>query len=294
VLGLLVALSIGLITVSYHPATADLVKGPQMALLDAVAPIERGLDRAWQPFQSAYDWTRTLLRSTEENPRLHKRVARSEAKLAELQRLRAENVRLRAILELDSKNTYPTGYDRVVGRVIARTPNAIDRAIVVDVGTSDGVQVDDPVMTSAGLIGIVRAVSGNSAQVGLIINRSQAVTATVTGSGATGVMRSASNEGSPVLALDYVSRRVPVRVGDRVLTAGWRSGSLQSLFPPGIPIGIVSGVGNSPADLFKSVQVTPNADFDRLHEVIVLTPQQRTAPPPIEFNDNAARTKGAS
>ena len=64
--------------------------------------------------------------------------------------------------------------------------------------------------------------------------------------------------------------------GDTVVTAGWRTGDLESLFPYGIPIGTVTAVGQSDVDLFKRVQVTPLVDFDSLGTLIVLVPNGRT------------------
>jgi rod shape-determining protein MreC len=59
-------------------------------------------------------------------------------------------------------------------------------------------------------------------------------------------------------------------VGDTIVTAGWRSSKLASLYPRGIPIGRVTSVGQADTDLWKQVQVEPFADFDRVDAALVL------------------------
>ena len=65
-------------------------------------------------------------------------------------------------------------------------------------------------------------------------------------------------------------KKLKVAVGDTIVTAGWRSSKLASLYPRGIPIGRVTSVGQADTDLWKQVQVEPFADFDRVDAVLVL------------------------
>jgi rod shape-determining protein MreC len=63
-----------------------------------------------------------------------------------------------------------------------------------------------------------------------------------------------------------------------VITAGWRSGRLESLYPRGIPIGTVASVGQQDVDLYKRIQVSPLVNFDSLSEVIVLVERPKPKP----------------
>lgn len=272
---ILLALGLVLLTLSYG-SNAD--SGPlhtvQVRTMEVVAPIETGLTRAWTPFNDAYEWVHRLVKATSENPRLKSKLDEQQLQLAELQTTKRENVRLRRLLGLDRRGTFPHGFDRVFATVIARSPTELDRSILVDVGSADGVQVDDPVMSSRGLIGRVQDVSEHGARVGLIINQGEAVSVRTAESDASGVLRSVTNDAQPVMEVEYVPQRLRVRVGETVITSGWAKGELESIYPAGIPIGTVTSVGNSQGDFYKSVQVTPLADFDRLIEVVVLTKHQ--------------------
>ena len=75
--------------------------------------------------------------------------------------------------------------------------------------------------------------------------------------------------------LDRVGKDEFVEEGNLVITAGWRSGKLESLYPRGIPVGMVKSVGQQDVDLYKRIQVAPLVNFDALAEVIVLVPKKR-------------------
>ena len=63
--------------------------------------------------------------------------------------------------------------------MIARSPTVWFSDVTIDVGSGDGVAVDDPVVNGDGLVGTVTAVTGGSAQVTLIADHSSAVSAKV-------------------------------------------------------------------------------------------------------------------
>ncbi len=64
--------------------------------------------------------------------------------------------------------------------------------------------------------------------------------------------------------------------GDVITTSGFRSGDLTSLYPRGIPLGVVSSVSQTDTDIYKKVQVDPYVDFANLEAVIILIPQLGT------------------
>ena len=63
-----------------------------------------------------------------------------------------------------------------------------------------------------------------------------------------------------------------------MITAGWTTERFESLFPRGIPIGVVESVGQQDVDLFKRIQIAPLVDFDSLAVVIVLIEKEPVPP----------------
>ena len=117
--------------------------------------------------------------------------------------------------------------------------------------------------------------SSHTARVELLTDQEAAASAIDVRTGAPGVVRHARGT-RETLVLDRVPKEDVVKVGDQIVTAGWRSGSLGSLFPKGILIGEVTSVGQTDTDLYQQVQVDPSVDFGSLDAVLVLVPKSRT------------------
>ena len=270
--GLIVA-SMALITVSYQNPGGE-PQGVQLVVLEVVSPIERGMSRAWDPIAGAWDWSGRLITATNENPSLTAENAklREELRFAKVDQETFD--RYRRELAFDETFTFPNegSYERKWAQVTMRQPGAVERSIVIDIGSSEGVREDDPVMVPGGLIGRVTSVTPNNSIVGLLLDDTQSVSAAVTGSEAWGPLKTVSTEGGPTMQLRFVKQSAEVDIDDQVVTSGFASknGELRSTYPKGLPIGIVTNVGNDPADVHKTVQVTPFADFDRIDEVMVL------------------------
>jgi rod shape-determining protein MreC len=58
--------------------------------------------------------------------------------------------------------------------------------------------------------------------------------------------------------------------GDVVVTSGFRSGDLSSLYPRGLPLGVVTSVSQSDTDIYKKIQLDPFVNFENLEAVIAL------------------------
>jgi rod shape-determining protein MreC len=113
-------------------------------------------------------------------------------------------------------------------------------------------------------------VASNVAQVTLLTDDSSAVSVLDIATDASGI----SQQGiSGSLTVDRVTKDQVVKRGDVLVTAGWRSGDLSSLYPRGIQVCQVTQVGQSDTDLYKQIQCQPFVDFSTLEAVLVLAPK---------------------
>lgn len=266
---MLVFLSLALITVYFRESTGGPLHGAQRIGLSILMPFEVAGERIARPFRDAAGWTSDLLGAKGENERLREQVEALRKQLIAEQTAARENERLRELLGYVSGSSFPTDYRGVVTRVVARPPSAYNQEVLISAGSSSGVKLNSPVITEDGLVGLVTDVTSNGAKVTLLTDQSSAVSAIVLQSGAAGVVRHGPSD-SGALSLDRVPKDELVTGGDLVITAGWRSGRLESLYPRGIPIGTVESVGQQDVDLYKRIQVSPLVHFDSLSEVIVL------------------------
>jgi rod shape-determining protein MreC len=277
--GGLVALALVLVTISFREDGSGPLADAQSAAASALRPLQVAADRVAEPFRDAYAWGEGLAHARTDAKRLQREneVLRQQyvrARLAE-----QENARLRSLLRFRSGPRFPEGFEGVAAEVIYRPPGAYAQAIVVAAGRDDGIRVDDPVVTAQGLVGTVSRVGSRTARVTLLTDDQSAVSATVLGTEAAGIVRLGQGPRAP-LRLVRVPKEAVVKVGDTVVTAGWRSRRFSSLYPQGILIGRVTSVGRADTDLFTQVQLEPFADLSSLEAVLVLVPSDRAAGTP--------------
>jgi rod shape-determining protein MreC len=160
--------------------------------------------------------------------------------------------------------------------VIARSPTVWFSSVKIDKGSNDGVRLDQPVIASGGLAGKITSVSSGAAQVTLLTDASSAVSAQVMPDGANGIVK--PEVGNPRdLLLDFVEKGRRVTEGTTVVTSGFTSSRVESLFPRGIPIGTVTEVDLDEIELYQRVHIKPFADLRRLDWLQVLTARGRPA-----------------
>jgi rod shape-determining protein MreC len=273
----LVFLSLALVTVYFRESEGGPLHGAQRIGLSILMPFEVAGERIARPFRDAAGWSSDLLGAKGENERLRTEVEELRKQLIGEQTAARENARLRELLGYVGGTSFPTDYRGIVTRVVARPPSAYNQAVLIAAGSSSGVKENSPVITEDGLVGLVTDVTSNGAKVTLLTDQRSAVSAIVLQSDAAGVLRHGPSD-SGALSLDRVPKDELVNEGDLVITAGWRSGRLESLYPRGIPIGTVESVGQQDVDLYKRIQVAPLVNFDSLSEVIVLVERPKSKP----------------
>ena len=104
----------------------------------------------------------------------------------------------------------------------------------------------------------------------LLTDESSAVSARDVLTGATGLVEPGQSGDS--LVMTRVRKEENVEVGDEIVTSGWTSGDLSSLYPKNIPVGVVTSVGQTQTDLYQQVQIASGVDFASLDAVAVLVP----------------------
>jgi rod shape-determining protein MreC len=266
---LLVIASLVLLSSHFSEGSSGPLHGIQRGLATILGPLEEGADRALKPARDLVNWFDETFEARGRNDELEAEVQDLRERVTAAEAATKENQQLREMLELGPGGGI-AGREAVTGRVIGRSPTLWYSTVTIDVGSSSGVAVDDPVINGDGLVGRVTDTTGGTAQVTLITDHRSAVSATVVPSGPSGVLK--PEVGDPeVLLLDFIEDDRQVREGETVVTAGWTSGRLSSVFPYGIPIGRVTDTASEEQETFDSVHVEPFADVRELDFVEVLT-----------------------
>ena len=267
VLTLLIIGSFLLLTITYGQSSGGLQRGVSTVF----SPLQTVADRALKPARDLVDWFDKTFDARGENSRLKDELVTARRQAVAGQEALQENAQLRKLVALDRGPALAeSAYEPVTGRVIARSPTVWNSTVTIDVGSGDGVGVDDPVISGDGLVGQIASVQGGSAQVTLITDHASAVSAKVVPGGVQGVIR--PNVGDPEdLILDFIDSTTHVHGGQVVVTSGWRAQGLASLFPPGLPVGEVTSAPIVEQEASQQVHLRPYADVANLDLVQVLT-----------------------
>jgi rod shape-determining protein MreC len=266
VLALLVIGSFALLTVTYGQGS----DGMQRGVSTVFSPILSVADGALKPARDLVNWFDETFDAKGRNERLHEELKTTREQAVGAQAALAENAELRKLLDLDRSGAIPSGYEPVTGRVIARSPTVWFADVTIDVGSGDGVEVDDPVVNGDGLVGKVAAVTGGSARVTLIADHSSAVSAKIVPSGIQGVMKPSVGDPGDLI-LDFLDSEKRVGKGQSVVTSGWRGQGIESEYPPNLPIGEVVEASLLEQEAQQQVHIRPFADLRELDLVQVLT-----------------------
>jgi rod shape-determining protein MreC len=271
----LVIASLALITASFRETSGGSLHGMQNSGAAAMKPFEVAADRVARPFRDAYNWVDGLASARSENRKLKKEIRELRQEYATAQSAQNDNVVLQKLLDYERGPSFPTDFKAVNASVLARAAPDIQQQLTVAAGSRQHVRVNDPVVTSDGLVGKVTRVTPDVARVTLLTDATSAVAAIDLETKAYGLVQHGAGGGA-----QFVFGRVPkdktVKAGDLIVTAGTQLPSLPDIYPKGILIGRVSSVDQNDVDIYKQIQVAPFADFSSLEAVAILVPKART------------------
>lgn len=276
VLAVLLAVCLVLLTVYFSEPVGGGLHAIQRGAGEALSPLEEGASRAFKPFSDLFGWVGDVIDAKKQNKQLKAEVKDLHGQLALLATDKREADQLRALAQVSAN--LPTGAHTVTARVIAHSPTVWYSTIQVDKGRSDGVHVNDPVITAGGLAGRVVETTGGTARVALITDASSAVSGEIMPNGVAGVVK--PEIGGKDLILDFIPKGSHVRRGQIVVTSGFQDGAIGSLFPRGIPIGKVGSVNQDQLEVYQRVRVQPYADLRSMDFVQIVTnngPASQTA-----------------
>jgi rod shape-determining protein MreC len=270
VLALLVVVSLILLTAYFGESPQSPLHNVQRGIVQVFSPVQAGASKVLSPVRDVANWVSDTLKAKSNVDKLRKQNKELIAQLATLKTEQQQNAQLTAEVGLDQtigvRNYHPVG-----ANVIGRDPTLWYQQVEVDAGSDEGVELNDPVLADGALVGDVTTVDASVSIVTLITDHDYAVAAQVTNqAGDQGIL--APSVGNPnQLLLQDLPGRAQITAGQQVVTAGFKAGSLTSLYPPGLPIGTVSNA--NPNQLYNNnqVQVAPTADLRHFSSVQILT-----------------------
>ncbi len=281
----LLALSLVLVSVSGSPSIRDLEHG----IVFAFRPVQGALAGFGHDLSSIAAALGEIDQLRTENEALRAEIDRIRIDDRQAAELRRENELLTGLLQLRSGFEYET----VAASVIARDSSEVQRRIVLDRGTSDGVVLGDVVIAGGGaLVGRVVDVGPASATVQLISDSASTVIGQLGTSAATGEVIG-QLPGS--LRMDNIDSSVTVTLGEEVITAGIEiAGGIRSPYPKGLVIGRVIDVHRDANEIVQTAFLEPAGVLDRLEYVLVILDYRGGLPAPEQQPTSCAPGEGGT
>lgn len=193
----------------------------------------------------------------EENQRLRELLNQYETRQNEYREAIATNQRLRRLLGVKDSITAPT----LTASIVGRDPSLWFRTVIINRGSSQGVEKGMAVSSAHGVVGHILSTSPDFAKVLLANDPNCAIDVLIQRNRVHGIIKGAGDH----YKLRYVPRNHDVKQDDIVVTSGQ-----AGVFPKGIPVGTVSRVTSGKRGMFQEIKVEPAVDLSRLEEIIVI------------------------
>ena len=152
----------------------------------------------------------------------------------------------------------------IPAKVVSNELAKKDNLLTIDKGTLDGVREDMGVVCGNGIVGIVYLAAPHYSVVIPVLNSRSNISCAIRNRGYFGYLRWMGGN-SKIAYVDDIPRHAHVRRGDKVVTSGY-----SSVFPPGVMVGKILHVYNSPDGQSYRLQVELSTDFGRLRDVCVI------------------------
>ncbi|MGA1414557.1 MAG: rod shape-determining protein MreC [Candidatus Kapaibacteriota bacterium] len=208
--------------------------------------------------QSAFSWIPNPIALKNENAALRELNLQLSDERAKIRQSIIENAKLRKMLEFKKASTTPL----ITADIVGKTTTEARNYATINRGKKDGVEVGMPVVTDAGLVGLVVGTSDGYSVIRLLINRESRIAGKIQRSRIDGIL---IWDGEDALTMKNIPKSYDVQVGDEVITS-----SYSNRYPANIKIGTVMETRDDGTSLFRKILVKPSLNFLTLEQVFVM------------------------
>lgn len=242
----------------------------QSAINDTVSVVDKVITAPGRWLTSGVQSVSNLVNTYQENEQLKNEVDQYDEVKQKTKDQAQEIEHLKAELEL---NQTLTSYQKVTANVITRSPDTWQDMLIVDKGSSDGVEGNMAVMSQKGLIGRVMEVNAHSSKIQLLTSDNKSsnhfpVKISSSKGNSFGVLNSYNVKEQQLIASEITGEQ-DLKEGDVVQTSGLGGNS-----PADLPIGTVVKVKPDSYGLNREVYIKPYA---QMYDISVVTIIQRMA-----------------
>lgn len=227
-----------------------------------------------KPFTVVYDFTTSIFNKVgvyfsnkekinEENATLLQENETLKLKLLESQKILDENTSLKQMLEI--KKTFQH-FNIAMGNIIYREHDNWTKTFKIDVGSNEGIKLNQCVVSKDGLVGYISSVENSTATVTTILDPASSVSVKISSANEPAVLKGDLDlKTNNKLKLEFIELDANISISDMLYTSG-----LGSLYPSSIPVGKIIEIINSKNDIDRYAIVEPNVNIKTISEVGVI------------------------
>ena len=250
---------------AYAGANGRLTAAPQELLSVVLTPLQKvtsalsgGAASVWEKYTSIDD-------VMDRNEQLEAENAELRQQMVDYDRIKAENDAYKALARIQDTNSEAT---YVSAFVIGRDPLDEFGGFTLDQGSTDGVAVNDAIISDRGyLLGVVVEVDATSCKVMTILHPSFNAAGVISRTRENGIITgSADYAADGQCVLTNLDRATEARKGDQVITTG-----LGGVFPANLLVGTVQEVVPEQSGKSSSAVILPGADPGTVKHVFIIT-----------------------
>ena len=263
---ILVAVAVFLVGImAYAGANGRLTAAPQELLSVVLTPLQKvtsalsgGAASVWEKYTSIDD-------VMDRNEQLEAENAELRQQMVDYDRIKAENDAYKALARIQDTNSEAS---YVSAFVIGRDPLDEFGGFTLDQGSTDGVAVNDAIISDRGyLLGVVVEVDATSCKVMTILHPSFNAAGVISRTRENGIITgSADYAADGQCVLTNLDRATEARRGDQVITTG-----LGGVFPANLLVGTVQEVVPEQSGKSSSAVILPGADPRTVKHVFIIT-----------------------
>ena len=237
---------------------------PQSSLSGVISsPFQRiatSISNGFKDFTQKFRDNETLI---VEKSELQDEINRLNEQIADYEKIKAENEFYKNYLEIkDAHSDFQ--FESAV--IISRDSNDEYGAFTIDAGSVDGIQVHDPVITDAGLVGYVSSVGLTTSKVTTILDPNISVGAIDSRTSDAGIIGgNLALTSSGKTRMYNIRRTSSVAIGDYVVTSG------SGVFPKGLLIGKISNISQEEFKTSLYAEIEPFVNVREIRQVMVIT-----------------------
>ena len=250
---------------AYAGANGRLTAAPQELLSVVLTPLQKvtsalsgGAASVWEKYTSIDD-------VMDRNEQLEAENAELRQQMVDYDRIKAENDAYKALARIQDTNSEAT---YVSAFVIGRDPLDEFGGFTLDQGSTDGVAVNDAIISDRGyLLGVVVEVDATSCKVMTILHPSFNAAGVISRTRENGIITgSADYAADGQCVLTNLDRTTEARKGDQVITTG-----LGGVFPANLLVGTVQEAVPEQSGKSSSAVILPGADPRTVKHVFIVT-----------------------